>query len=245
MPETNNLISKRRRGSQLGKISTVTGKQTGPQPRGKGLDTDTTIDFVIDYSASMRNILGAVYLMCHDIMDYAQSGNARVQFGLTFFGSRPEPLAAFWNKHAFTEDAADIEEKMLAALVGGGAKNGDEAIGPAVKASLEKMKAAGVPAGNRVLVLFTDSALRNDKVMAGIKNLDLPARAALFFASSYDENFGYGLPLVNAEGRPSRIKTTYVFDIKDIVSERQMKTVSADGESYRQLTANQIMLAMQ
>ena len=121
MPETNNMISKRRRGSQLGKISTVTGKQTGPQPRGKGLDTDTTIDFVIDYSASMRNILGAVYLMCHDIMDYAQSGNARVQFGLTFFGSRPEPLAAFWNKHAFTEDAADIEEKMLAALVGGGA----------------------------------------------------------------------------------------------------------------------------
>ncbi len=245
MPETNNLFNKGRKGSKLGKISSMPGKQTGPQPRGNGLDRDTTIDFVIDYSASMHDILGAVYLTCHDIMDYAQSGNARVQFGLTFFGSRPEPFEASWNKQFFAETAADIEEKMLAALVGGGAKSGDEAIGTAVKASLEKMKAAGVPAGNRVLVLFTDSALRNDKVMAGIKHLDLPARAALFFVSAYDRNFGYDLPLVDAEGRPSRIKTTHVFDIRDIVSERQMKTAAEDGESYRQLTANQIMLAMQ
>ncbi len=246
MPRTNNRFNRRRRGAQHGRVIPAPGNQIGTRPRGKGLDTDTTIDFVIDFSASMRSILGAVYLMCHDIMDYAQSGNAKVQFGLTVFGNMPEPFAAAFNDQPFTGMGTDIEEKMLTALVGGGARNGDEAMGAAVKASLEKMQNAHVPAGNRVLVLFTDSALRNDKVMANIRSLDLQTRAAVFFVSENETNFGYDIPLVDAEGNPSRIKTPHVFDIHDIVSERQMKTADADGgETYRQLIANQMMLAMQ
>lgn len=45
-----------------------------------GLQNDTTIDFVFDYTSSMRNILPVIYIFCRDVMQACQSGTGRVRF---------------------------------------------------------------------------------------------------------------------------------------------------------------------
>ena len=43
-----------------------------------GLQNDTTIDFVFDYTSSAKNILPVIYIFCRDVMQACQSGTGRV-----------------------------------------------------------------------------------------------------------------------------------------------------------------------
>ena len=55
-----------------------------------GLQNDTTIDFVFDYTSSAKNILPVIYIFCRDVMQACQSGTGRVRFGVTFLSDEAE-----------------------------------------------------------------------------------------------------------------------------------------------------------
>ena len=65
-----------------------------------GLQNDTTIDFVFDYTSSAKNILPVIYIFCRDVMQACQSGTGRVRFGVTFLSDEAESKQ--WKNKDFT-----------------------------------------------------------------------------------------------------------------------------------------------
>lgn len=50
-----------------------------------GLQNDTTIDFVFDYTSSAKNILPVIYIFCRDVMQACQSGTGACPLWCDFF----------------------------------------------------------------------------------------------------------------------------------------------------------------
>ena len=50
-----------------------------------GLQNDTTIDFVFDYTSSAKNILPVIYIFCRDVMQACQSGTRACPLWCDFF----------------------------------------------------------------------------------------------------------------------------------------------------------------
>ena len=113
-----------------------------------GLQNDTTIDFVFDYTSSAKNILPVIYIFCRDVMQACQSGTGRVRFGVTFLSDEAESKQ--WKNKDFTSVSTDVLDAMLTHEVSGGGVDSYERLGTAVRMSLEKLSA--VPAGERVLM---------------------------------------------------------------------------------------------
>ena len=219
------------------------------KPRGKGLSSDTVIDFIVDYSASMRDILGTVYMMCSDLMDYSQYGSGYVRFGLTRFSDTTSH--ASWGQSAFTENVNDIQEALLAGRIAGGSKDGFENIDAAIAHSLKKFSRESVPAGERAIVLFTDSDIRGD-VRTAVDCGGESIRSALLFVPVTAGCQRYRFPFVDREGTADKLKTPYIYDIALVAGDRLMKqtrTIELDEDSYEaavdnEMIANQMMAAL-
>lgn len=73
---------------------------------------------------------------------------------MTFLSDEAESKQ--WKNKDFTSVSTDVLDAMLTHEVSGGGVDSYERLGTAVRMSLEKLSA--VPAGERVLMLFTDSS---------------------------------------------------------------------------------------
>ncbi len=223
---------------------------TAVKPRGKGLGTDTVIDFIVDYSASMRDILGTVYMMCSDLMDYSQYGSGSIRFGLTRFSDTI--THASWGREAFTENVNDIQEALLAGRIAGGSKDGFENIDAAVAFSMKKFADQGIPEKERVIVLFTDSDLRGDTRTAVDCGGAGGIRSALLFVPPTAGCRRYRFPFVDGAGDPDKQKTPFIIDIAEVARTRlmkQTKTISLKDGDYEitednETIAHQMMAAM-
>lgn len=223
---------------------------TAVKPRGKGLGSDTAIDFIVDYSASMRDILGTVYMMCSDLMDYSQYGSGYIRFGLTRFSDTV--TQASWGREAFTENVNDLQEALLAGRIAGGSKDGFENIDAAIAASMKKFAEQAVPENERVIVLFTDSDLRGDTRTAVDCGGAGGIRSALLFVPLTAGCRRYRFPFVDGTGAPDKQKTPFIFDIADVAGSRlmkQTKTVTLGDGDYEitednETIAHQMMAAM-
>lgn len=185
------------------------------------ISTDTTIDIVLDYSVSMHDILPAVYIFCQDMLAACQMGNARVKFGITYFSD--EVWKKTWSGKNFTNYPSDVLSAMQEGMVGGGSKKGGEQIGQAIRFSLKKLKEEEenkeVPAGERVLVLFTDAVPQDDTDFRG----ETAVRSAVLFVPAENSGQEYLFRMVDAQGRPMRSKTPYIFNMKDVVEGSYLK----------------------
>ena len=208
-----------------------------------GLQNDTTIDFVFDYTSSMRNILPVIYIFCRDVMQACQSGTGRVRFGVTFLSGGAESKQ--WKNKNFTSVSTDVLDAMLTHEVSGG---GDsyERLGTAVRTSLKKLSA--VPAGERVLMLFTDSSPTDEDLERVSFRNEIPIRSAVLFVPTAYSGSEYMFRMVDADGKTDRAKTAVVFDIEDVIKERYLKTVTEkNGRQVmddNQLLKNQLLMAL-
>lgn len=202
-----------------------------------GIYSATVIDFVIDYSRSMRDLLPTIYIFCRDLVNACQLGSGDVRFGLTFLSEEVEKKT--WKDEDFTTLPTDVLDGMLGHEVGGGSWNGNENIEQAVLASMKKLEQ--VPAGQRVMILFSDTPSIDKRKMNFKGRTAL--RSALIFVPTQYSGAEYLFDLVDAEGKADRSRTPFVFDIEEVTSSRYLKTgenLQADNEETR----NQLLSAI-
>ena len=212
------------------------GRRPGRKLRA-GIYSETVIDFVIDYSRSMRDILPTVYIFCRDFVNACQLGSGEVRFGLTFLSEEAEKKT--WKDEDFTNLPTDVLDGMLAQKIGGGSWNGKENIEQAILVSMKKLEQ--VPAGQRVMILFTDTP-SVDKRRMNFKGRTA-LRSVLIFTPVNYSGAEYLFDLVDAEGKPDRSKTPFVFDIEEVTDSRYLKAgenMKDDNEEMR----NQFLLAI-
>lgn len=200
-----------------GSSPTTGGMKGGSRRRRLEIGSVTVIDFVIDCSASMKNVLPTVYFFIKDLTSTVQRGGGEVRFGLTFFADNVEIKR--WKGADFTDLPLDIMETMKLAEIGGGASGGREDIGLAVKASMHKLSQE--PSGRRVMVLITDSAPVS-RAAVNFKGKEA-LRAALLFVPAEYSGPEYLFDMVDARGVPDRSRTPYVFNIHEITDSRFLK----------------------
>lgn len=184
-----------------------------------GLQEDTTINFVFDFTWSARDILPVIYIFCKDLMQACQSGTGRVRFGVTFLSEEVE-CYQFKNK-AFTTASTDVLDALLTHEVGGGSADGCERLGTAVRSALNQL--SDVPAGERVLILFTDSCPSDEDMERVICRNEIPVRSAVLFVPTMYSGSEYLFRLVDAAGRTDRSKSAVVFNIEDVIQSRYLK----------------------
>ena len=209
-----------------------------------GLQNDTTIDFVFDYTSSMRNILPVIYIFCRDVMQACQSGTGRVRFGVTFLSDGVESKQ--WKGKDFTSVSTDVLDAMLTHEVSGGGVDSYERLGTAVRMSLEKLSA--VPAGERVLMLFTDSSPTDEDLERVFCRNETSIRSAVLFVPTAYSGSEYMFRMVDADGKTDRAKTAVIFDINDVIKDRYLKISAArNGRQVmddNQLLKNQLLMAL-
>lgn len=207
-----------------------------------GIDSATTIDFVIDYSRSMKDILPTIYIFCRDLMNACKLGSGRIRFGITFFSD--EVTKKIWKNEDFTELPTDVLDGLLAREIGGGSRDRRENIGQAVRYSLEKLKK--VPAGERVLILFTDTPPQ-DMELANCW-CETPIRSAVLFVPVTYTGSEYIFQMVDDQGRPMKSRTSFVFDIEEVIRSRYLKISQSDGEERilkdNTVLRNQLLMAL-
>ena len=209
-----------------------------------GLQNDTTIDFVFDYTLSERDILPVIYIFCQDVMKVCQTGAGRVRFGVTFLTDEAESRQ--WKNKDFTSISTDVLDAMLTHEVIGGGVDSYERLGMAVRTSLEKLSA--VPAGERVLMLFTGSCPTDEDMDRVFCRNETPVRSALLFVPAAYSGNEYLFRMVDADGKTDRSKTAFVFNIEDVIKERYLKSPSEkNGRQIlddNQLLKNQLLMAL-
>lgn len=209
-----------------------------------GLQKDTTIDFVFDYTVSERNILPVIYLFCKDVMRDCHTGLERVRFGVTFLSDKVE--CKQWRNQDFTTVSTDVLDAMLTHEVCGGGADGCERLGKAVRMSLEKLSA--VPAGERVLMLFTSSCPTDEDMARVFCRDETPVRSAVLFVPTEYSGIEYLFRMVDADGKTDRSKTAFVFNIQEVLNDRYLRTtVEQNGRqilSDNQLLKNQLLMAL-
>ena len=209
-----------------------------------GLSSDTTIDFVIDYTRSARDILPVIYIFCRDVMQACQAGPGRVRFGITFLTDEAEGKK--WKNKDFTTVSTDVLDAMLTHEVRGGGVDGYERLGTAVRASLEKLSA--VPAGERVIMLFTDSCPTDEDMERLMLRNETPVRSAVLFLPTAGSGSEYLFRMVDGEGKTDRAKTSVVFNIEDVLQARYLKKWTENNGRRvledNQLLRNQLLLAL-
>ncbi len=250
MPERRNRMPER--GNRMGRMGRMgDGRPTGRSNQGPaehfgrqpgrrlraGIYSATTIDFVIDYSRSMKEILPTVYIFCRDLVNACQLGSGDVRFGLTFLSD--EVAIKRWKDEDFTTLPTEVLDGMLAHEIGGGSWNGKENIEQAVLASMKKLEQAA--AGERVMVLLTDTPSMDKKKMNFKGRTAL--RSALIFAPVQYSGAEYLFDLVDTEGKPDRSKTPFVFDIEEVTNSRYLKT-EQDPQVDNEETRNQLLWAL-
>ena len=121
-----------------------------------------------------------------------------------------------------------------------------ERLGTAVRMSLEKLSA--VPAGERVLMLFTDSSPTDEDLERVFCRNETPIRSAVLFVPTAYSGSEYMFRMVDADGKTDRAKTAVVFDIEDVIKERYLKKVTEkNGRQVmddNQLLKNQLLMAL-
>lgn len=224
-----------------GKFSSMGGiKVTGGSDR-VDINIPTTIDFVIDYSASMRDILPTVYIFCQDLVNAFQNAGSNLRYGLTRFSDIEKKDS--WKDSDFTNAPMDLLNAMQAGVVGGGSRRGGEDVGRAIRFSMNKLSA--VPAGERVLLLFTDAIPLDGTDFRWETSL---RSAVLFLPVKYTDG-EYLFRLTDGQGIPERSKTAYIFNIEDVVENGYLKTADTSGESmgglsYNMALRNQLLQAL-
>ena len=140
----------------------------------------------------------------------------------------------------------DVLDAMLTHEVSGGGVDSYERLGTAVRMSLEKLSA--VPAGERVLMLFTDSSPTDEDLERVFCRNETPIRSAVLFVPTAYSGSEYMFRMVDADGKTDRAKTAVVFDIEDVIKERYLKTVTEkNGRRVmddNQLLKNQLLMAL-
>ena len=177
-------------------------------------------------------------------MQACQSGTGRVRFGVTFLSDEAESKQ--WKNKDFTSVSTDVLDAMLTHEVSGGGVDSYERLGTAVRMSLEKLSA--VPAGERVLMLFTDSSPTDEDLERVFCRNETPIRSAVLFVPTAYSGSEYMFRMVDADGKTDRGKTAIVFDIEDVIKERYLKTVTEkNGRQVmddNQLLKNQLLMAL-
>lgn len=227
--------------NQRGGIRTLRNRHHTPRI---GLQRDTTIDFVLDYTMSERNILPVIYLFCQDVMRACHTGLGRVRFGVTFLSDEVERKQ--WRNQNFTTVSTDVLDAMLTHEVCGGGVDGYENLGMAVRMSLEKLSA--VPAGERVLMLFTSGCPTAEDMERVFCRNETPVRSAVLFVPTDLSGIEYLFRMVDADGKTDRSKTAFVFNIQDVLNDRYLRTtVEQNGRqilSDNQLLKKQLLMAL-
>lgn len=209
-----------------------------------GLQEDTTINFVFDFTWSARDILPVIYIFCKDLMQACQAGAGRVRFGVTFLSEEVE-CHQFKNK-AFTTASTDVLDALLTHEVGGGGADGCERLGTAVRSALNQLSA--VPPGERVLILFTDSCPSDEDMERVICRDETPIRSAVLFVPTIYSGSEYLFRLVDTAGKTDRSKSAVIFNIEDVIHSRYLKmTTEKNGRLVQEdqvLLRNQLLRAL-
>lgn len=227
---------------RTGKVANSWGGASRSRELKMGINLPTTIDIVVDYSRSMRDILPTIYIFCCDLMNACQLGTGKIRFGITFFSD--EVTKKSWKGEDFTELPTDVQDALLTREIGGGSRNRRENIGQAIRYSLEKLRQ--VPAGERVMILFTDTPPQDlEKVNC---REEIPVRSAVLFVPIEYSGWEYLFQMVDGQGRPLRSRTPFIFDIEEVIKERYLKTMETEGEELRLMdnvaARNQLLLAL-
>jgi hypothetical protein len=199
-----------------------------------GLFVATTIDFVIDYSISMTKILPTVYQFCSDLGNACKLGRGEVRYGVTFFADHADKMR--WYDADFTTDLTKAQDGLLAGEIKRGSMNGYENIEEAVAFSLRKL--SQVPAGERVMILVTDST-SDSKQKMDFRGKGTVRSAILFVPTEYSGP-EYKFDLTDAQGISDRSKTPFIFDISEIMKSRYLKNAD-DSRADNAQTRNQLL----
>lgn len=112
--------------------------------------------------------------------------------------------------------------------------------------SLEKLSA--VPAGERVLMLFTSSCPTDEDMARVFCRDETPVRSAVLFVPTEYSGIEYLFRMVDADGKTDRSKTAFVFNIQEVLNDRYLRTtVEQNGRqilSDNQLLKNQLLMAL-
>lgn len=220
----NIMNSGRRPEVRAGGAPGTKGRDMGIREIKVGIDSPTTIDLVIDYSRSMRDILPTIYIFYRDLMNACKLGAGRIRFGITFFSD--EVTKKTWKGEDFTDSPMDVLDGLLTREIGGGSRDRRENIGQAVRYSLEKLRKA--PAGERVLILFTDTPPQ-DMNLTNCRE-GIPVRSVVLFVPTQYTGPEYLFRMVDAQGHPMKSKTPFVFDIEEVIKARYLKISEQNDE---------------
>ncbi len=207
----------RRRNIMVGHL----GRQAGGETLREGISREQSIavDLVIDYTASMTDVLGPAYLLCSDFLYMLDKYYEQVHIGLNLIGDQVDTVT--WHHEHFTSSVIDVLEKMLSATVGGGRRDGRELIGSALKSAMVGL--SEYPARERVLLMITDARAAAADMKAVREACRKPVRAALLFIPTDRSGMEYRFSLVDADGREDLTRTPFMFDIRDVAAGRLFK----------------------
>ena len=103
--------------------------------------------------------------------------------------------------------STDVLDAMLTHEVSGGGVDSYERLGTAVRMSLEKLSA--VPAGERVLMLFTDSSPTDEDLERVFCRNETPIRSAVLFVPTAYSGSEYMFRMVDADGKTCLLYTSH------------------------------------
>ena len=105
-----------------------------------------------------------------------------------------------------------------------------------------------MPAGERVLMLFTDSSPTDEDLERVFCRNETPIRSAVLFVPTAYSGSEYMFRMVDADGKTDRAKTAVIFDINDVIKDRYLKISAArNGRQVmddNQLLKNQLLMAL-
>ena len=134
---------------------------------------------------------------------------------------------------------------MLTHEVSGGGVDSYERLGTAVRMSLEKLSA--VPAGERVLMLFTDSSPTDEDLERVFCRNETPIRSAVLFVPTAYSGSEYMFRMVDADGKQTVRRRRLYLILKMSIKERYLKTEQRKRRQVmddNQLLKNQLLMAL-